>query len=392
MKIPKKALLIERAANSIEDSEDFNTLLKNNSLEDIPGIGKKISKMIVSLINENQLNYYEKLKNCIPGTVLELVNVGLNVKKIRELYENLKIVSIYDLKNALDQKKITGIKGFSPFFLEKLQKRLERYLIEGNLLLYPKANHIAEILKSKLSKVSMKVEISGALRRKCEVINEINFLVTTDHLEDCRFLFLNHGFVHHILNDSSSFLQVLLKQGINASLQIVEDKDFSLALLKSTGNECHLKDLEAEAYKKQISLTSHSHNFPCESNIYRLLDLNFIPPELREGYGEVEASKKNNFSDLIEEKDLKGTFHCHTIDSDGVNTIEEMVAAAQKMGWQYIGITDHSKSSHQANGLSEERLIAQIQWIRNFNKIIGPSFVVFSGVECDILKGWGIRF
>lgn len=383
---PKKSIAYRRAASSIEASEDFNTLLQNNSLEDIPGIGKKISKMIVSLINENQLTYYEKLKNYIPDTVLELVNIGLSVKKIRELYENLKIVSIYDLKNALDQKKITGIKGFSPFFLEKLQKRLERYLIEGNFLLYPKANHIAELLKSKLSKISTKVEISGVLRRKCEVINEINFVVTTNHLEDCRFLFLNHRFVHHILNDSSSFLQVLLKQGINASLQIVEDKDFSLALLKSTGNECHLKDLEEEAYKKQISLISQSHNFPSESNIYRLLDLNFIPPELREGYGEVEASKKNNFSDLIEEKDLKGTFHCHTIDSDGVNTIEEMVAAAQKMGWQYIGITDHSKSSHQANGLSEERLIAQIQWIRNFNKIIGPSFKVFSGVECDILK------
>jgi DNA polymerase (family 10) len=389
---PKKSIAYRRAASSIEASENFNYLLEKNSLEDIPGIGKKISQMIVSLIYENKLSYYEKLKISIPNSILELINVGLNVKKIRMLYENLKILSIYDLENALEQKKITGIKGFSSFFLEKLKKRLERYLIEGNFLLYPKANHIADILKSRLSEVSTKIEISGALRRKCEVINEISFVMTTNDPDHCRFIFLNHGFVQHTLHDSSSFLQVLLKQGINASLQIVEDKDFSLAFLRSTGNERHLKDLELEASRKEIYLSSRLYSFSDESNIYECLNLNFIPPELREGYGEVEVSKKNNFSDLIEEKDLKGTFHCHTIDSDGVNTIEEMVDAAKKMGWRYLGITDHSKSSHQANGLSVDRLISQIEWIRNFNKIIEPSFKVFSGIECDILKDGELDF
>lgn len=389
---PKKSIAYRRAANSIEASENFNDLLEKNALEEISGIGKKISKMIVALIQDNQLPYYTKLKNSIPNSILELLNIGLSVKKIRELYENLKVMSINDLEKALEQKKIKGIKGFSPYFLEKLNKRLQRYLIEGNFLLYPKANHIAEILKSKLSQVTTKIEISGALRRKCEMINEINFVVTSDDPEKCRLLFLNHGFVQDILNDNSSFLKVFLRQGIKASLQIVEDKDFSLAFLKSTGNEQHLKDLEEEAYRKKIVLSSPLYHFPDESNIYGLLDLNFVPPELREGYGEVEASKENNFSDLIEEKDLKGTFHCHTIDSDGINTIEEMVNAAQRMGWQYIGITDHSKSSHQAHGLSEERLISQIEWIKNFNKILGPSFKVFSGIECDILKDGQLDF
>lgn len=389
---PKKSIAYRRAAISIEASDDFNNLLKKNRLEEISGVGKTISRMVVSLINENQLSYYKKLKNSIPNTILELVNIGLNTKKIRELYENLKIASINDLENALEQKKIKGIKGFGPSFLEKLKKRLDRYLIEGNFLLYPKANHIAEILKNKLSEVTTKIEISGALRRKCEVINEISFIVTTDDLENCRFLFLNHGFVQRILDDSLSFFKVLLKQGINASLLIVKDKDFSLALLNSTGNEGHLKSLEAEAHKKEISLIAQLHNFPHESSIYQFLDLNFIPPELREGYGEVEASKKNNFSELIEEKDLKGTFHCHTIDSDGRNTIEEMALAAQKRGWQYLGITDHSKSSHQANGLSEDRLFSQIQRIKDFNKILDHSFKVFSGIECDILKDGQLDF
>lgn len=388
---PKKSIAYRKAANSIEASQNFEYLLRKNSLEDISGVGKTISRMTISLVNENQLPYYTKLKNSIPNTILELVNIGLSRKKACELYKNFKIASINDLENALEQEKIKGIKGFSSYFLEKLKNRLHRYLREGNFLLYPKANHIAEILKNKLNGVTTKIEISGALRRKCEVVNEISFVVTTSNPESCRFLFLNHGFVQHILNDSSFFLQVALKQGIKASLQIVEDRDFPLALLKSTGNECHLKELEREAYNKKISLNSQLYIFPDESHIYRILDLNFIPPELREGYGEVEASKKNNFSDLIEEKDIKGTFHCHTIDSDGANTIEEMVEAAQKMGWQYLGITDHSKSSHQANGLSEDRLISQIQRIRNFNKILG-SFKVFSGIECDILKNGQLDF
>lgn len=389
---PKKSIAYRKAASSIEACENFSFLSENHALESISGVGKKISQMVSSLINKKQLSYYEKLKNSVPNTLLELIHIGLNVKKIRELYERLKITSIYDLEKAIEQKKINGIKGFSPYFIEKMKKRLQRYLIEGNFLLFPKANHIAEILKNTLSNVAKKIEITGSLRRKCEVINEIYFVVTTEDPEKCRFLFLNHSFVQHILNDSSSFVQVRLKQDIKASLQIVEDKDFSLAMLTSTGNEYHLNDLEAEACKKGVSLKSQLYSFSDEFQIYQTLDLNFIPPELREGYGEVEISKKNDFSDLIEEKDLKGTFHCHTIDSDGSNTIEEMVEAAKIMGWQYLGITDHSKSSYQANGLSEERLISQIQWIRNFNRILGPSFKVFSGIECDILKDGQLDF
>lgn len=389
---PKKSIAYRKAATSIENAEDFDERLKNKTIEGIPWVGKTISRMIISLVNRNKLDYYTKLKKVVPRTLLELFNVGLNAKKIQELYINFKIKSINDLEIALDLDVIKELKGFSPYFLEKLKKRVQRYLLEGNVLLYSKANQIAEVLKKKLRDATTKIEIAGALRRKCEIINEIKFVATSNTPINCRSLFLNHGFVQQILEDNSSSLKVLLKQGISASLQIVEDKDFPLTLLKSTGNENHLKELEVEASKKGFSLSSHINNLQDESTLYELLDLNFIPSELREGYGEVEASKRTNFSDLIEEKDLKGTFHCHTVDSDGKNTIEELVFAAQKLGWQYIGISDHSKSSHQANGLSEERLISQIEWIRNFNKILGPSFKVFSGIECDILKDGQLDF
>jgi DNA polymerase (family 10) len=213
---PKKSIAYRKAANSIESSENFDDLIKKNALEDIPGVGQKISKMIISLVERNKLAYYELLKNNVPSGILELVNVGLNAKKIRELYEKFKIRSLNELQNALEQKAIIGIKGFSPFFLEKLKKRLERYLAEGNFLLYSKANHIADILKNKLREVTTKIEISGALRRKCEMINEIIFVVTTKNSENCRLLFLNHGFVQHILNDNAFFFKVLLIQGVSA--------------------------------------------------------------------------------------------------------------------------------------------------------------------------------
>lgn len=389
---PKKSLAYRRAAASIEASENFNYLLEKNALKEISGIGEKISKMVVLLTDKNKLPYYEKLRNSIPNSILELVNIGLSAKKIRELYENLNIVSVNDLKKAIEQKAIIGLKGFSPYFLGKIEKRLKKYLLEGNFLLYPQALHIAEILKDKLSPFTTSLEISGSIRRKSELINEIKLVASTNDPENCRSVLLKHGFVQRILNENPHFIEVLLKQGIKASFQIVEKKDFSLALLNSTGNERHLNDLQAVASTKGFFLNSGKYDFPEESSIYGLLDLNSIPPELREGFGEVEASKSRNFSDLIEEKDLKGTFHCHTVDSDGANTIEEMVEAAQKMGWQYIGITDHSKSSHQTHGLSEERLIAQIEFIRNFNETIGPSFHVFSGIECDILKDGQLDF
>lgn len=389
---PKKSIAYRKAATSIESCENFNDLVSKHALVNISGVGEKISHMIYQLINENKLPYYIKLRNSIPNSLLELMNIGLSPKKIKILYENLKITSINDLKNELEKETLKGVKGFSPYFLEKLKKRLQRYYDEGNFLLYPKANHIAEMLMDRLREATTRLEISGGLRRKCEIINEINFVATSNDSETCRSLFLNHGFIQSILNDSIFFLQVFLKQGIKASLQIVDDKIFPLAFLKSTGHEKHLKALIDEAAKKGFLLDSDFYHFSEESDIYEFLGLNFIPPELREGYGEVEFSKKGNFSDLIEEKDLKGTFHCHTVDSDGVNTIEELGEAAQKMGWQYIGITDHSKSSHQAHGLSEDRLISQIESIRDFNKKVGSSFKVFSGVECDILKDGRLDF
>ncbi|MBA3238368.1 MAG: PHP domain-containing protein [Parachlamydiaceae bacterium] len=390
---PKKSIAYRRAANAIEILDNFNELLENNLLESIPGIGKKISQMIISLITDNQLSYHTFLKECVPATVLDLANVpGLNLNKVRTLYKDFKITSLTDLKNALEQKNLKGAKGFGPSFLAKLEKKLSEQFDEGNSLLYSKANHIAEMLLAKLSPVTTKIEISGALRRKLEIIHEINFLATTDEQEACRDLFLNHGFVQQVITAHSSFIKVVLKQGIFATLQIVEESDFPISFLTSTGNERHLKDLEMEASKKGLLLYSDLSRCQEESKIYEILDLNFIPPELREGYGEVEASKKTNFSDFIKENDLKGTFHCHTIDSDGVHTIEEMANAAIEMGWEYIGITDHSKSSYQANGLSEERLLAQISWIRDFNKTLGPHFKIFSGVECDILKDGQLDF
>lgn len=393
---PKKGLAYRRAAYSLESSPNLELLIETNALQTLPGIGKEISKMIPILFDDKKLPYYLYLKKQIPESLLDLTWIsGLSISKIRTLYETLHISSLNDLKLALQENKLDKIKGFGPAFLKKLEKRLHELLIHGISLLYPRAESIAESIKEKFKKCTGVFQIAGELRRKLEKIQKLHFIATSKNPKETLFLFKNHYFVNDVIKEDKNFATVLLKHGCEASIQVVEEDEFFFSLLKATGNSQHLECLEIEAGKKGIVFSNEiirAMHFESESEIYHFLDLNFIPPELREGFGEIDAAKTEDFSQLIEEKDLKGTFHCHTVDSDGINTIEEMVEGAQKLGWKYIGISDHSKSSPQAHGLSEERLINQIEKIKQLNEKFNGEFKVFSGIECDILPDGQLDF
>ncbi len=369
---PKKAIAYRKAANSIEAALNFDELIKDNKLETLPGIGKKISGIIINLLEKGYSPYHYHLKKIVPLTLLELTNIpGLNTKKIRILFEKLHITSLKDLQKALHEKQLNGLSGFSPSFIDKLESRA---LIENNPILYPRAYYLAEGLIQALKPFTNQLEVTGELRRKNELVESIPIIATTNYPKKCLDQFKKHTFIQKVISHNSLEATVFLKQGIQASLKIVEEIDFASQLLITTGNEKHvaaLKDFKQGA---------------TEEEIYAQFGLNFIPPELREGFGEIEQAKVDDFSDLIRDTDLKGTFHCHTQDSDGRNTIEEMAKAAKNMDWQYLGISDHSKSTTIANGLSEERLQNQIEKIQKLNKDLAASFHIFAGVECDILK------
>lgn len=393
---PKKGIAYKRAARVVESIDNLKTHVENHSLEQFPGIGKTISGMITTLFEKGTLPYYTHLKHQVPSSLFELTLLpGLGAKKARILFEQLHITSLAELEQSLAEEKIR-LKGFGPAFLKKLRHQIDQYK-QDYALLYKQALGIAEALMEALKSNVDHIEPTGALRRKLELISEIDLLAMSAST-DCLEKLASHFFVSEILTRTHEKIRVKLKQGIIASLTIVSKAQFPLVLFNSTGNPSHCQEVQKIALHKGYEINDNeiisNHQLKPianEDELYELLKIPYIVPELREGYGEIQAAIEGRFANLIEEKDLKGTFHCHTVASDGRNTIEELAQAAQELGWEYIGISDHSKSSYQANGLSEERLFEQIQAIKKWNEE-GSGCHVFSGIECDILKDGELDF
>lgn len=398
---PKKAIAYRRAAHIIESLDYFEKHLSEKTLEELPGIGEKLAWMIAHLAEHGTLPYHTQLMKKIPLEILDLALIpGLSPQKIRVLYEKLQIKNLDDLEKALADGRLKNLKGFSPSFINKLQERFPVFK-EKHSVLFPEAWRAAHALMDIIKNDVDRVELTGALRRKCELISEINILGTSRDAKKCLSRFIPHFLIKKIIHLEGSHATVLLKNGLKADFLLVNEEEFPLALLNSTGSENHLNDLKIHALNQGYEITNHGINsieknktekLSNEQAIYQLVNIPFIPPEVREGYGEIEAAKKGKLLNLIEFSDLKGTFHCHTLDSDGHNSIEEMAQAAQEMGWEYIGISDHSKSSYQAHGMTEERLFQQIEKITKLNEGLLPNFKIFSGIECDVLKEGDLDF
>lgn len=395
---PKKAIAYKKAASIIESIEDFEKEVQSKSLTSYQGIGEKISEMITQLVEKGSLKYYDELVKKIPKTLVELCYVpGLNPQKIRFLFETYKITNIEELRNLLESDE--KIKGFGPVYRKKILDKLTFFETHYSLL-YPNALKIAENLVNILSSLAEKISIVGDLRRKLETISEINLLMVSQEVSRCLEKLETYTLLKEIIKSSDEEFIALLKNGIKFSINFVSFEEFPFYELFLTGNEKHFKQLQKQALKQQFHLNKNNLvkknkiiHLNKEKEIYTNLGLNYIPPELREGLGEVDFYKSIRELSLLEPQDIKGVFHCHTIYSDGGETIESMAEAAKNLGWNYIGITDHSKSSYQAHGMDENRLFEQISEIKRLNKKSNDNtFYIFSGIECDILKDGQLDF
>lgn len=399
---PKKGIAYRRAARVVESMENFEKNIQEKKLTSFRGIGEKIAEIITTLSEKGTLSYHEELMKKVPQSLLELALIpGLNLQRIRLLYERFGIKSISELEVALKEERIRGVRDFGPAYAKKILKQIASFTPESNVLLYPVALNISQAFISLLKKFTDTIEITGCLRRKLELIPQIDLIATTGNSTQCLAKFTQHQLVRYVIKIEPNFAIVMLKQGLKATLTIAQEETFPLVLLATTGNSDHLRMLNEEASQNHFQLTRNSlinskDNkgiiIDAEQEIYKTLKLPYIVPELREGYGEIEAAKKGFFRDLIQYGNLKGTFHCHTTYSDGRNTLEEMADQARKLGWQYIGIADHSKSTYLANGMNEERLLEQIEQIKLLNQKLLPDFQIFSGIECDILNDGSLDF
>jgi DNA polymerase (family X) len=285
--------------------------------------------------------------------------------------------------------------------IERRTKRAGRYLLSEASLM---ANQLIAHFKDHPDVSQMSA--AGSLRRAKETIGDLDLLIATREPARITEHFITSHLIERILAKGETKTSVILKNGMQADLRVVGNHEFPFALAYFTGSKEHNVALRGRALQHGWTLNEYRlghdpgakerpEEIPAirtEEQLYQALGLAFVPPELREANGEIEAAERNELPRLIEWSNLRGTFHSHTYASDGRNSLEEMASAARELGLQYLGIADHSKSSFQAHGLEEKQLMEQVSRIKDLNKSFDDDFKIFAGVECDILRDGTLDF
>jgi DNA polymerase (family 10) len=392
-----------RALEMLED--DLGTLVREDKLKGIPGIGDALREKIGTLVTTGKLPYYDELVAQFPPNLFELFDVpGLGPKKIKALYEKLQVASLADLEKACQDDKVAGLEGFGAKTQEKILHGLGMLKQGAGRHLASVAAHASATLLDDLRAHPDTIRLSagGSTRRRNETVHDIDIIVSTKNPPAICQAFREHPLVESVLAAGETKSSVMLKNGLQADLRVVTDEEYPFALMYFTGSKEHNIVLRGLAQDRGWTLNEYrlapvkkdAPEIPAihdEREIYELFGFDYIEPELRENRGEFEAAAGHKLPDLIKLEQLKGTFHNHTRASDGRATLAEMAAAAQEIGLEYLGIADHSKASVQANGLDAARLEKQIAEIAALNKDF-DGFRLFSGTECDILKDGSLDF
>jgi len=411
---PFKIRAYANAARAIETfGGNISNLQDEEALAKIPGIGKSIADKIKEFAATGSLKYLEELRAEFPAAILQLFSIsGLGAKKIKALYDKLHISSIEQLREACETGRVAELPGFGETTQLKICKAIEERAKHSGYFQFGQIAQEAETLKSDLAghPDALQVDVAGSYRRRKEIVHDVDLVVATKKPDAITKFFVAHPLVESIIAQGPTKSSVRLRSGVQCDLRVVSAAEYPVALAYFTGNKEHNIELRSRALQRGWTLNEYrlaplppnpkakkkgpAEKIPKvrdESDLYRAVDLDFIAPELRENSGEFEAAEKHSLPRLIEQENLRGTFHCHTAASDGHNTLEEMAEAAQALGLEYLGIADHSRSSIQARGLDEAKLRAQVAAIRKLNKKFN-GFRLFAGVECDILRDGSLDF
>lgn len=402
------------AARALETwSGDLAKLVAEQRLNEIAGIGKAIAEKITELVTTGQLAYFETLKAEFPAGLFELFELqGLGPKKIKALWEKLGITTLAELQAACSDGRIAELPGFGKKTADNILVSLESRTKHAGRFLFGKIATDAESMLEDLRGHAdvIQVSVAGSYRRRKEVVGDLDFIVATNAPADVSDFFIKHSMVESVMVHGATKSSVRLKSGIQADLRVVKNGEYPFALNYFTGSKEHnivmrqralargwtLNEYRLEAVANVEGRKSKVEAQPIpvvrdERELYSALGLDYVEPELREDRGEFLAAENHTLPDLVQLENLRGTFHNHTVASDGRCTLSEMASAAQELGLEYLGIADHSKSSFQAHGLDEARLLAQVGEIRELNAGY-DGFRLFSGVECDILKNGTLDF
>ena len=405
-----KARAYKLGSRSVAElSEDPGKLIKENRLTFVKGIGYALAKQIEELYTTGQSAFLNELRAKFPPGIVELSNVrGLNVKKVDQLHRALGITTIEELRAAAEAGKLRNVKGFGAKTEERIleainavdEKPEQRIHIHHALRA---GDRIIEYLKT--SRALIDAELAGSLRRWKETVGQIVIVASAKKPRTLVDHFLKFPMIAREIERSADRVTVQLSEGFGAQLIVVNSEEFAMALLIATGSPAHLAKLQTIAAKKRLKLTSNGiqkdsarratakslYRVENEPEIYRRLGMQFVPPELREDEGEIEAALKRKLpEDLITAEDIRGMVHCHTTYSDGKHSVEQMVAAAESMGMKYITITDHSPTAFYAGGVKIDRL--QRQW-EEIDEVQQKTKVkILKGTESDIVANGSLDY
>lgn len=388
-------------------TEDLKQLAAEERLTEIDGIGKGLAGIIKELIETGNSAEYQELRHSLPPGLLDIVKIpGLGPKRVKILYERLGIESVPDLKAAAEQHRLSEVEGFGEKTEVNILKGIERLSKTSDKHYIHKALRAAEEVVGMMKKRPdvVRCEIAGSLRRRKEIIGDIDIVVSAskEHRGAIMAAFVRMG--ERIIGQGDTKSSIVLEGGINCDLRVVQEQEFPYALNYFTGSKEHNVEMRSLARKKGWSLNEYafskidgngkSGDAPdCreESDLYSFLGLKYIPAELRENLGEFEAARSGRLPDLVSLEDLQGTFHCHTTYSDGSNTLEEMTNAARAKGWKYWGVSDHSRVAVYAGGMTLQKAKAQLKDVDRLNEATSD-VRIFKGVECDILGDGTLDF
>lgn len=384
-----KVKAYRKAADTLESLEtDVARLVsQGEDLKQLPGIGQAISQKIEAIVRSGKLPQLERSISRLKPELVELANhPALDPKKVQRVYKKLGINSLAELRERLARGEIRQV--FGP----RIDFHIRHGLDERPRALLWSIENVAARIDAYLAGRAEVARFSraGSLRRKQDTVGDLNYLVSGGSAKKIFDAFARYPAVREREDIDKHHARFRLSSGIAVQVIWTAEKDWGLALIQATGSTAHLEALEALAKRAKRSLKARSlaHSAGSatdESRVYASLGLKFIEPELREGRGEVEAAGDGSLPELIDLDDLRGDLHMHTTASDGANTLEEMVEAAQARGYEYIAITDHSQSLKITNGLTERRLMEQIGAIEKLNARL-KKFTILKSAEVDILE------
>jgi DNA polymerase (family 10) len=381
------------AARAVRDHPTSAAELDRKALQEISGVGADLAKKITTLIATGDFPLYRELSAQVPASLLELLTLpGFGPKRVKVLADRLGVYDRASLRHAIESGQLRTLRGFGPKIEQRILQALPQR--EGPArMLHRDAAVFARASTAHLRECDavIKAEVAGSFRRKCDTIGDLDLLVASANPERVTKHFLSFAEIATTLGSGETKSSVVLKSGLQVDLRVVPLSSWGAALLYFTGSKAHCVHLRRIAQIRELMLNEYglfrdgrAIAGANEEEVYNALALPYIPPELREDRGEIEAAAADRLPRLIERGDLRGDLHSHSTWTDGRSSIEEMVQAAKRAGLEYFALTDHSQRLAMVNGLNPERLREQRREIEKARAAV-PGITILHGIEVDIL-------